>query len=110
MQDCGKIDSSHTGVTDFCDTTTPAATAAWQGTAPKVARGAAHLGTVVPVLCHATSVAGLEGIVPSELTPDNTVFVSLSFEGPDPYAQAGGLGVRVAGLTTTLAAHGFETH
>jgi glycosyltransferase involved in cell wall biosynthesis len=48
--------------------------------------------------------------VPSELTPDNTVFVSLSFEGPDQYSQAGGLGVRVAGLTTALAAHGFETH
>ncbi len=48
--------------------------------------------------------------MPSELTPQNTVFVSLSFEGPDQYSQAGGLGVRVAGLTTALAAHGFETH
>ncbi len=46
----------------------------------------------------------------SELTPENTVFVSLSFEGPDQYAQAGGLGVRVAELDAALAAQGFETH
>ena len=31
-------------------------------------------------------------------TPDNTIFVSLSFEGPDPrYSLAGGLGIYVAG-------------
>ncbi len=48
--------------------------------------------------------------MPGELTPDNTIFVSLSFEGPDPYAQAGGLGVRVSELDATLAAQGFETH
>jgi len=46
----------------------------------------------------------------SELTPENTVFVSLSFEGPDQYAQAGGLGVRVTELDAALAARGFETH
>ncbi len=46
----------------------------------------------------------------SELTPENTVFVSLSFEGPDQYAQAGGLGVRVAELDAALAAEGYETH
>lgn len=48
--------------------------------------------------------------MPGELTPENTIFVSLSFEGPDQYAQAGGLGVRVAELDAALAARGFETH
>ena len=44
-------------------------------------------------------------------TPDDLEFVFLSFEGPDqPYAQAGGLGVRVAQLTRALAKHGFDTH
>ena len=44
-------------------------------------------------------------------TPDNLEFVFLSFEGPDqPYAQAGGLGVRVTQLTRALARHGFQTH
>lgn len=48
--------------------------------------------------------------MPGELTAENTIFVSLSFEGPDQYAQAGGLGVRVAELDAALAAQGFETH
>jgi glycosyltransferase involved in cell wall biosynthesis len=43
-------------------------------------------------------------------TPDRTVFVVLSFEGPDPYSQAGGLGVRVKGLTRSLARRGYDTH
>jgi alpha-amylase len=42
--------------------------------------------------------------------PSNTVFVILSFEGPDRYAQAGGLGVRVTGLSRALAKRGFQTH
>ena len=37
-------------------------------------------------------------------------FHILSFEGPDPYARAGGLATRVEGLTDTLASLGFETH
>jgi alpha-amylase len=37
-------------------------------------------------------------------------FCVLSFEGPDRYAMAGGLGVRVAHLTETLASRGFPTH
>ncbi len=37
-------------------------------------------------------------------------FHVLSFEGPDPYARAGGLASRIEGLTETLAALGFETH
>jgi glycosyltransferase involved in cell wall biosynthesis len=44
------------------------------------------------------------------VTPDRTVFVILSFEGPDVYSQAGGLGVRVKGLSRTLANLGYETH
>lgn len=46
----------------------------------------------------------------NQIHPDNTVFVILSFEGPDRYAQAGGLGVRVTQLSHTLAGHGFQTH
>lgn len=44
------------------------------------------------------------------VTPCSTVFVVLSFEGPDAYARAGGLGVRVTELTRALASRGFETH
>jgi glycosyltransferase involved in cell wall biosynthesis len=36
--------------------------------------------------------------------------VLISFEGPDRYATAGGLGVRVAWLSRALAAAGFDTH
>lgn len=50
-----------------------------------------------------------QGYLPT-LTPDNTEFVVLSFEGPDPYCRAGGLGVRVTELTRALAARGFDTH
>jgi glycosyltransferase involved in cell wall biosynthesis len=38
------------------------------------------------------------------------MFVVVSFEGPDAYSQAGGLGVRVSGLVQTLADSDFETH
>lgn len=44
------------------------------------------------------------------ITPDNTVFVVLSFEGPDAYSMAGGLGARIANLTRTLARMNFEVH
>jgi glycosyltransferase involved in cell wall biosynthesis len=37
-------------------------------------------------------------------------FHVLSFEGPDPYAQAGGIASRITGLTQTLADAGFATH
>ena len=43
------------------------------------------------------------------LTPQSATFTLLSFEGPDPYAQAGGLGVRVGNLAQTLAGRGFDT-
>jgi glycosyltransferase involved in cell wall biosynthesis len=41
---------------------------------------------------------------------DNTVFVLLSFEGPDRYSMAGGLGTRVTNLSLALAGLGFDTH
>lgn len=37
-------------------------------------------------------------------------FVLLSFEGPDAYSRAGGLGARVSGLASALADEGYETH
>ncbi|MFO7288037.1 MAG: glycosyltransferase family 4 protein, partial [Gammaproteobacteria bacterium] len=37
-------------------------------------------------------------------------FHILSFEGPDPYARAGGLATRADGLARTLADLGFDTH
>jgi glycosyltransferase involved in cell wall biosynthesis len=46
----------------------------------------------------------------AKISPANTIFVILSFEGPDIYSQAGGLGVRVTNLTQTLAGAGFATH
>jgi len=45
-----------------------------------------------------------------KITPENTEFVILSFEGPDRYSLAGGLGVRVDNLSETLAEMGFRTH
>ena len=44
------------------------------------------------------------------LDPHRTVFVILSFEGPDPYSLAGGLGVRVRGLSRSLARMGYPTY
>jgi hypothetical protein len=44
------------------------------------------------------------------MAPENTEFVMVCFEGPDPYAMAGGLGMRVDDLSRTLAEMGFPTH
>lgn len=44
------------------------------------------------------------------LTPDTLDFVLLSFEGPDQYSMAGGLGVRMKELALELARQGFRTH
>jgi glycosyltransferase involved in cell wall biosynthesis len=44
------------------------------------------------------------------LGPGSTTFVVLSFEGPDPYSRAGGLGVRVSELSLSLAEAGYEVH
>ncbi|MCK9357476.1 MAG: glycosyltransferase family 4 protein [Dehalococcoidia bacterium] len=47
---------------------------------------------------------------PEHMLPENTIFVLLSFEGPDPYSLAGGLGVRITHVAQTLARKGFHTH
>jgi glycosyltransferase involved in cell wall biosynthesis len=39
-----------------------------------------------------------------------TSFHILSFEGPDPYARAGGIASRITGLSEALAGWGFDTH
>jgi len=39
-----------------------------------------------------------------------TSFHILSFEGPDPYARAGGIASRITGLTEALAGSGLDTH
>src|SRR5437763_786382 len=44
------------------------------------------------------------------LSPANTQFAIMSFEGPDEYSRAGGLAVRVRDLATSLAEQGFLTH
>ncbi|MHB1345234.1 MAG: glycosyltransferase family 4 protein [Thermoleophilia bacterium] len=44
------------------------------------------------------------------LTPETVQFVLLSFEGPDEYSMAGGLGVRMKELALELARQGFSTH
>jgi glycosyltransferase involved in cell wall biosynthesis len=44
------------------------------------------------------------------LSPENTTFVLLAFEGPDAYARAGGLGVRVTELSLALAELGYPVH
>jgi glycosyltransferase involved in cell wall biosynthesis len=44
------------------------------------------------------------------ISPANTVFVSVCFEGPDIYSTAGGLGTRVTELCESLATQGYETH
>jgi glycosyltransferase involved in cell wall biosynthesis len=49
-------------------------------------------------------------MIEGRITSQNTEFVILCFEGPDQYSMAGGLGVRVANLSTTLAKMGFQTH
>jgi glycosyltransferase involved in cell wall biosynthesis len=44
------------------------------------------------------------------ISPENTLFVLLCFEGPDVYSTAGGLGTRVSELSEALAANGYTTH
>jgi len=44
------------------------------------------------------------------ISPENTIFAVLSFEGSDAYSMAGGLGARVTYLTQTLPRMGFEVH
>lgn len=44
------------------------------------------------------------------ISPANTIFVMLCFEGPDVYSTAGGLGTRVTELGEALATQGYKTH
>ncbi|GCE25996.1 hypothetical protein KDA_14800 [Dictyobacter alpinus] len=44
------------------------------------------------------------------ISPENTLFVLLCFEGPDVYSTAGGLGTRVSELGEALATQGYTTH
>ena len=44
------------------------------------------------------------------ISPENTMFVMLCFEGPDVYSTAGGLGTRVTELSEALATQGYTTH
>jgi len=46
----------------------------------------------------------------TRLLPDQVEFVLLSFEGPDPYSKAGGLGVRISNIAHILSSLGFQTH
>lgn len=46
----------------------------------------------------------------ARISPENTQIVILCFEGPDRYSMAGGLGVRIVNLASTLAGMGFVTH
>ncbi len=46
----------------------------------------------------------------ARLTPETLDFVLLSFEGPDQYSMAGGLGVRMKELALELARQGYRTH
>ncbi|MBV9617426.1 MAG: glycosyltransferase family 4 protein [Ktedonobacteraceae bacterium] len=43
------------------------------------------------------------------ISPENTLFVLLCFEGPDVYSTAGGLGTRVTELSEALAQQGYTT-
>ena len=49
-------------------------------------------------------------MLPFQLLPNQVEFVLLSFEGPDPYSKAGGLGVRITNLAHFLSCLGFQTH
>ncbi|MEW6046364.1 MAG: glycosyltransferase family 4 protein [Bacillota bacterium] len=52
----------------------------------------------------------MTGKATPKLTADRTEFVLVSFEGPDAYSRAGGLGVRVTQLAQALAGLGYPTH
>ncbi len=48
--------------------------------------------------------------LPGTQNNQSITFVILSFEGPDTYSHAGGLGSRVTELVNALSGMGFETH
>ncbi len=49
-------------------------------------------------------------MAPGSISPETAEFVVLSFEGPDRYSLAGGLGTRVTELAGALAQQGYRTH
>lgn len=49
-------------------------------------------------------------MLPIRLFSDQVEFLLLSFEGPDAYSKAGGLGVRISNIAQHLASLGFQTH
>ncbi len=83
-----------------------ATTGAPAESAPATAPGTPAATPTAPETARAVRQARREGAI----SPENTVFVSLSFEGPDVYSTAGGLGTRVTELTESLAQLGYETH
>lgn len=52
----------------------------------------------------------MQSVVAIHGSTSDTQFHILSFEGPDGYAQAGGIASRITGLSEALAEAGFETH
>src|SRR5579859_2850470 len=83
----------------------PVESAAPEATPSPVAAPAAVEAPAIPAPVEIRAPRRLGGI-----SPENTVFVSLSFEGPDVYSTAGGLGTRVTELTESLAGLGYDTH
>lgn len=49
-------------------------------------------------------------MIPKSITAENSIFILLSFEGPDRYSLAGGLGIRITNLAQALVNAGFPTH
>lgn len=54
--------------------------------------------------------SALDAAGSADPSPEAIQFHVLSFEGPDAYAQAGGIASRVTGLTRALADGGYQTH
>src|SRR5205807_2517704 len=50
------------------------------------------------------------GVTRPEFSPATTVVILVSFEGPDRYSLAGGLGTRVSELARAFADGGARTH
>lgn len=44
------------------------------------------------------------------INPANTIFVLLTFEGPDRYSLIGGLGIRMTEVSNILSRHGYTNH
>src|SRR5947209_3774973 len=71
---------------------------------------------LLPGCCRRAETAGLYGTAHGTTLAvgfgamRDSLFSLVSFEGTDPYSQAGGLGVRVSGLARTLAELRYETH